>query len=292
MEKITYIDCFFTCFFHLIGGLNMTLETFLNNSPDLLVCIKDKAGNIIYPTSSSEINFIKELIPTSLTECLHPSTKQYFRTTKTFATEGCHTYQIVRYMDITNLKQLMHSYELDESTKIPLKKKVLADFNQYIDEAIKNQEEFAVAMADIDYFKSVNDTYGHQAGDLILHNIAQILQTSIQHDDKRTKDIIGRFGGEEFLLVLKNIPASVSLIRVELIRSKIQDMSFLYNDQDIQVTCSFGLIHVPSTYLKKINQDHLGTSSFQETLIKETDKQLYQAKEKGRNQTCMHRLTI
>ena len=99
-------------------------------------------------------------------------------------------------------------------------------------------------MADIDFFKKVNDTYGHQAGDEILNFVAQTIFRSVRHDLKRPMDLLGRFGGEEFLLILKNIPYNITLQRIENIRKKIEATTIKHNDDLINVTTSFGIVHV------------------------------------------------
>ena len=267
----------------------MTLDTFLKNRPDLVVFIKDEKSNII--CSSTDIDFMNQLIPITLSEYYHPLRKKYYKVFKSYVSENNHTFQIIRYNDITNLKQLKQSYEIDETTQIHIKKKALTDFNQYIREAIKKYEEFSVVMADIDFFKNVNDTHGHQAGDYVLHEVAQILYNNIRHNDNDFNDIIGRFGGEEFLLILKDVPASVSFKRLEIIRSKIQDNSVLYGATNIHVTCSFGAVHISSTYLKEIAKNKIEISSLEEEIIKKADQLLYQAKNGGRNKVFIKRLT-
>lgn len=267
----------------------MTLETFLNNSPDLKILIKDESGKIIYPTSKTSLLFFSQLISTNITEYYHPITKKYFKKTKSYAKEDKHTYQIIRYTDITFLKKVQKSYEIDASTKIPLKKKALSDFTRYLDEALSMSEEFAVAMADIDFFKQVNDSFGHQAGDYVLYTIAQILSSNICHEeDERIQDIIGRFGGEEFLMVLKNSSATTSLQRLDFLRGSIQNKVFSFQEKNIHVTCSFGVVHISSSYLKNAIKNKIAVSTLQKLLIERTDQQLYRAKDSGRNQVCIH----
>jgi diguanylate cyclase (GGDEF)-like protein len=123
-----------------------------------------------------------------------------------------------------------------------------------------------LVLADIDHFKNINDTYGHQVGDTVLISIANILTSS-----SRPMDIIFRYGGEEFLLYLPGTTMDAAKIALERIRTAIQKHRTQTElIQMVKVTMSFG-----ATILKK-NQPIQDSISF-------ADKALYQAKETGRN---------
>jgi len=121
---------------------------------------------------------------------------------------------------------------------------------------------FSVVMVDIDYFKQVNDTYGHQVGDDVLISIAQILTTHI-----RKVDILGRWGGEEFLIICPKTDKEGATRLAEELRSQIELHAFT---STLYKTASFGV----STYQEGDNQS---------TIISRADKALYLAKERGRN---------
>ena len=120
-------------------------------------------------------------------------------------------------------------------------------------------------MLDIDHFKKINDTYGHLAGDFVLKEIAKIIKDSI-----RKSDICGRFGGEEFVIVLPNTKLSGAMKLAERIRETIQNHTFDFNGKKINVTVSIGITSV-------------GVNDSYESLISRADEALYEAKEKGRN---------
>ncbi|MBN2817144.1 MAG: diguanylate cyclase [Campylobacterales bacterium] len=142
-------------------------------------------------------------------------------------------------------------------------------FMDYISEKrdfLKNTERpFCMVMADIDHFKNVNDTFGHQYGDEVLKEFAAILKSSVRHED-----IVARYGGEEFLILLRTDIENASLI-VETIRKKIENT--LFGEDEISITGSFGLTEY--TLEEEVNM---------EELISRADKALYRAKEQGRNQ--------
>ena len=121
---------------------------------------------------------------------------------------------------------------------------------------------------DIDFFKKVNDTYGHIYGDYILRDCSKILKTNL-----RKVDIIGRFGGEEFVLYIEDTDISNMEIMCNNLRKKIQNFKFEYDEIKINITASFGF----TISSKNLNFDDC---------FKLADKALYQAKETGRNKVC------
>ena len=155
------------------------------------------------------------------------------------------------------------------------KKKLFTDpltklFNRnYLNEihSTLNMNNYAIAMLDLDRFKVVNDTYGHEAGDFVLTTSARIFKESIRDDD-----ILIRYGGEEFLLLVHTRGKNKSALEIcERVRSNIGQHSFIYENQEILVTLSIGLNLKPSEE-KSLNDS-----------IKVADTQLYIAKKNGRN---------
>lgn len=132
--------------------------------------------------------------------------------------------------------------------------------------AKRNGYNSAILMIDIDYFKRINDTLGHQEGDILLHKVAHIIKTNI-----RASDIVGRFGGEEFIVFLPQIEKDNIFQLAEKIRKSIQQGTM----GNSPVTVSIG---GNSSQLKGIVEDGI------HELIKVADKYLYEAKRKGRNQ--------
>jgi len=124
---------------------------------------------------------------------------------------------------------------------------------------------FAVVMFDIDHFKKVNDTYGHEAGDAILAGFAKILKK-----ESRTVDIVGRFGGEEFLALLSETDLQGGVIFAEKVRKHVQKTRFVYKGERIKITVSAGVSQ---------RSDHISL----EATINSADEYLYKAKNEGRN---------
>jgi diguanylate cyclase (GGDEF)-like protein len=120
-------------------------------------------------------------------------------------------------------------------------------------------------MADVDHFKSFNDNYGHQMGDIILEKLARTMEQCI-----RTEDIVARVGGEEFLLIFSNTSYELGLKIAEKIRNEISMMNLDHEDKELNITMSFGV-----AIAKKHNEI--------ESKLKEADTRLYNAKKAGRN---------
>ncbi len=139
-------------------------------------------------------------------------------------------------------------------------------FEQLIDIEIKRAKRYSqpmsVILADIDLFKQVNDIYGHSMGDKVLTSVAETLQEHI-----RESDILARWGGEEFAIILPNTEADTALEMAERLRHYIAEMR---NENNIQVTCSFGVT--------EYNTEDSGDSIFSRM-----DQALYQAKDCNRN---------
>lgn len=138
-----------------------------------------------------------------------------------------------------------------------------------INKCIKNQTPLSVIMTDIDFFKKINDTYGHVIGDMVLKDFAGLINNNINNE----MSWAARYGGEEFIIVLNNADIQTAYEISEEIRKKIEDKEFIYDDIHIKITSSFG---VYCTDNKKADADDL---------IIEVDKNLYKAKQAGRNKT-------
>jgi len=126
--------------------------------------------------------------------------------------------------------------------------------------------KLAIVMADIDFFKKINDTYGHLAGDFILKTIALILKNHTAQ-----ADTVARYGGEEFVIVFPDTDKDAAHMKAVRIRKDIESYKFMFNGQQIKVTMSMGVASFPAD------------AELRRDLIEKADKALYKAKEEGRN---------
>lgn len=134
---------------------------------------------------------------------------------------------------------------------------------------VRNNLQYAVVFFDLDHFKSLNDTHGHECGDVVLSTFGKILNKSV-----RENDIVGRYGGEEFVAII-NFNLNRELLQfLKRIKTIVTENSFLYKDKKLKVTFSAG-VAIRSSY-----------DSYEEALDK-ADKLLYQAKENGRNKIIL-----
>lgn len=141
-------------------------------------------------------------------------------------------------------------------------------FNQQWKTAARNAIPISIIIGDVDYFKTVNDTYGHQAGDAFLQEIARLLGSIM----KRETDFIARYGGEEFVILLLNLDTEETLNLAEQIRSEMENLRFPFEGQHISATISLGAAScIP------------GKQSQKEDFLKTADEALYRAKSLGRN---------
>ncbi len=136
--------------------------------------------------------------------------------------------------------------------------------------ATREQNQASLIMLDIDHFKRINDTYGHQAGDFILINLAREIRNAL-----RDSDILARIGGEEFSIFLNHTSLQGARVVAEKIRSVIENKTFEYESNRIQVTVSIGISELNS---RNTTADHL---------YKESDRKLYAAKASGRNRVIL-----
>lgn len=125
-----------------------------------------------------------------------------------------------------------------------------------------------VVMADIDHFKKVNDSYGHLIGDCVLKGFATLLSTSV----RKSMDWVARYGGEEFIIVLNEIDREKAAEIVEKIRMKVEENVFSCDEEQVRITCSFGIHTVD------------GLTYDYKKVIGPADEGLLRAKKNGRNQ--------
>ncbi len=150
---------------------------------------------------------------------------------------------------------------------------------RYLDETLEREVSRArregiplsLVMLDIDYFKRVNDTYGHQVGDEVLRMLAATLSADI-----RTEDVACRYGGEEFLILLPNMPLETAMLRAEAWRAAVEGLSIAHGDFQLAFTISLGVSAYP---------DHGKTP---DDLTRCADQALYKAKHDGRNRVAIH----
>jgi diguanylate cyclase (GGDEF)-like protein len=137
--------------------------------------------------------------------------------------------------------------------------------------AFGSESNLSMIMVDIDHFKKVNDTFGHDGGDKVLREIASLLKNSV-----RQHDTVARYGGEEFVLLLPGAPLDPTNMVAERIRRLVENTPFDMGQTKIRITISLGISNFPIHRMKS-----------KEELVKMADLALYEAKRGGRNRVCI-----
>lgn len=133
------------------------------------------------------------------------------------------------------------------------------------------RKPLTVLMTDVDFFKKLNDGFGHQAGDHALRQVSESLTAGL-----RDYDVVARYGGEEFAVILPSTPRGRGASTAERLRQAVEDLDIRFRGQRLQVTISVGVASYPED------------SDDAELLVDYADKALYQAKQRGRNQVCLY----
>jgi diguanylate cyclase (GGDEF)-like protein/PAS domain S-box-containing protein len=175
--------------------------------------------------------------------------------------------------DITERVQLyqevQHMANLDGLTGCFNRRHFMEKAAQEIHRAMRYNRPLSLLMMDIDHFKDVNDHYGHQVGDLLLCNLVLLCQKQLRNDD-----ILGRYGGEEFVVLMPETATEGAMLASERLRENIENMKINTTEGSLSLTVSMGLASLERGFDKSHSLD---------TLIKSADKALYSAKAAGRN---------
>jgi diguanylate cyclase (GGDEF)-like protein len=177
-------------------------------------------------------------------------------------------------MDLLQAREeLRERANKDLLTMLPNRPAISATLEQEISRCHRDRRTVGIILLDIDYFKQINDNHGHFAGDAVLRETASRLRGNM-----RPYDQVGRYGGEEFLVVLPNCDLEQATVQAERMRQKLQASAMLVDGSELHVSASFGV-----TVSDASERD---ASVF----VRVADQALYQAKAGGRN--CVQALTI
>ncbi|WP_297455431.1 bifunctional diguanylate cyclase/phosphodiesterase [Persephonella sp.] len=181
----------------------------------------------------------------------------------------------LKYTDMI-LSHLVYSINLlnlatyDPLTRLYNRRAIVEYAEKEVERAKRYNHDFSIILLDIDDFKGINDTYGHTMGDIVLKQVAEIIQ-----EETRDVDKVGRYGGEEFIIVLPETETESALRLAERIRKKISEKEFKIGDYKISITISAGVAGLG-----------IHGETFEE-ILQAADLALYQAKKNGKNQVVM-----
>lgn len=175
----------------------------------------------------------------------------------------------VQNQDLQNIRRQLG---LDSMTQLNNHDRFLENLQREMNRAARYRTPLSVIMADIDHFKSINDFFGHLAGDHALRSIAAQMKQVMRDSDQ-----IARYGGEEFAIILPMTQPEDAMTVAERLRQSVESMQIRYNERPIAVTMSFGVAAMEG-----------GREEDVESLIKKADEALYEAKKMGRNSCCCY----
>lgn len=254
---------------------------------ELLYEIIDSNNNILYPKNDYDIKIFNEIVssyePNSLVYYSENDKwyKYYVKTIQKLDKE----YQLKYLLDITEIKKVEEKYQTDSLTSVLTRPTILEKLNEELAEYKKNKTPFSIVIGDIDYFKDINDSYGHIAGDKVLKNLGNIL---LEHTSDET-ELVGRYGGEEFLLFFKNANIQETINKIIEIKNSLDELIVSYNGKDISnITMSFGIYYINDLESENISKEPQKMIS---ELINRADIALYKSKQSGRNQTHIYKDT-
>lgn len=183
--------------------------------------------------------------------------------------------QLLIFTDITELKKLQEKLEhqayTDELTQVFNRRAFLQLCEQDFIAAKEQSTPFSVILLDIDHFKRVNDTYGHQVGDQLLVHVAEVCKAQLEKDQ-----IFARYGGEEFVLALNSYTGIEAEALAERLCKEVESQPIFLDGEMISVTLSLGVAEM------EVSEDQLFH------LLNQADEALYAAKKEGRNRVCVY----
>ena len=167
------------------------------------------------------------------------------------------------------LKQAIDQAHIDPLTQTKNRAAFDSTVSREISLALRNDNSLSAIFLDIDHFKSINDDFGHACGDMVLSVTAKLIKQCA-----RDSDLVFRYGGEEFVLLLSNTDLSGAQLLAERIRKKLEHHTLAFDMDPVKITASLGIATLKST-------DSL------ESFIQRADSAMYQAKDRGRNQVML-----
>jgi diguanylate cyclase (GGDEF)-like protein len=204
---------------------------------------------------------------------IHNSSVRHYRVSSSplMDESGQQTGYILAFIDITELvdamAELTELASVDTLTKTHTRRYFIQRTEIELSRAKRHSHPLSFIILDLDYFKNINDEYGHLAGDAMLQDIARICEAKI-----RSIDLLGRFGGEEFMLLLPETDLEGAIFVAERIRKTIEETKFTYENNIMSMTVSLGVT----------GADKITGQGF-DILLKCGDRALYKAKANGRN---------
>lgn len=260
-----------------------TIETYY--SIDLYIqLLKEADIHFVVKNDFGKILFCSDDFSKTISETIDPSKKiqyvdsvgKWIRCKQEKATLGKNRpYNLECYTEVTELVEENNELKIDELTGLYNRHGIIEQLKKLVEQTHTN--EFVVIIGDIDYFKLINDQYGHTVGDIVLKSVGSILNKTVQNG------FCGRYGGEEFLIVLNSDDIEEAFKHVEQIRKTLEQTKFHIQDKEIHITMSFGI----SKY-NKLECNQKDNQMCISKMIQKSDIALMASKQTGRNKTLIY----
>ncbi|MBN8656091.1 MAG: sensor domain-containing diguanylate cyclase [Anaerolineae bacterium] len=221
----------------------------------------------LMPTLNEQMLFIAERIESEADA--ENMVDKLRKQVKLFQVESEHSKKLARNKQIEMEAVLAQAEEVahvDPLTFLPNRRTIIKDLQSEVMRAERYRSLFSISVVDIDNFKLINDTYGHPVGDEVLRHVALQLRDGIRHPD-----VVGRYGGEEFIILLPNSDKTAAAEQAARLCREVRSKVMRSKDQDLQVTISIG-----------IAQFKIGEDSWH-SLLKRADNAMFEAKNNGRD---------
>ena len=181
---------------------------------------------------------------------------------------------LLKFTNQDSIEEFFHQNQYDQATRDGLtevfnKRHFQSKLREEFAYAQRHGEPLSLILFDLDHFKRINDSHGHQAGDLVLSQLARLVARNL-----RQEDMIARYGGEEFAIILRNEGSAGAYATAERIRREVETATFRWLDKSITVTVSLGIATLG-----------VGACRDPAELVEKADEPLYQAKRNGRNRS-------
>lgn len=219
------------------------------------------------PTEDNNMVFIAERIESEADA--ENVVEKLRKQVKMFQTESEHSKKLARNKQIEMdavIAQAEEVAHVDPLTFLPNRRTIIKDMQSEVMRAERYRTLFSISVVDIDNFKAINDTYGHPVGDEVLRHVAVHLRDGIRHPD-----VVGRYGGEEFIILLPNSDKKAAAEQAERLCRELRDKKIQLKDEEIHVTISIG-----------IAEFRVGEDSWH-SLLKRADNAMFDAKNNGRD---------
>ena len=257
----------------------LTYREILDNS-GLIIFEKDENGKVVKPTDFNLLKKCNEILNNTIKvddEYYNKKQDKWYniKSKKLLDREDNSIHTVTYITDISNYKRREKEAQIDNVTNLYNRSLTNKMINEYILKARDNGGNFSIIMGDLDEFKLANDIYGHLCGDKLLKEVSNILLNNVSKDD-----VVGRFGGDEFLLLLKNSNEDKSFDKACKLKNLVENMSIIYDNQQIpSPTMSIGIYNVYNSDLNNIDD----IDSFRMKIYRKVDQALYYSKNIGKN---------